>query len=50
MQNSILIIAELQDRAVHPVCYELIGKAREMVKEQEIPVNCLVLGPEELPL
>lgn len=50
MQSSILILAELQKNTVHPVCYELIGKAREMVADKGIPVDCLVLGPEGLEL
>lgn len=50
MQDCILIITEIAQGNVHPVTYELIGKARELCAGGGIPIHCLVLGPEGIAL
>lgn len=48
-QDTILIIIELQNNQIHPVAYELIGKAREIAGES-CAIHALVLGPPALDL
>lgn len=49
MSGSILILTEPMGGGVHPVAYELIGKAREIGGETA-PVHCLALGAENMQL
>lgn len=50
MQDYIFIITELQGGAIHPVAYELIGKARDLCRQVPRQIACLVLGPQGLAL
>ena len=45
--KEILIIAEQNFGSIHPVTYELIGKAQELASITGSSVSCLVLGPQE---
>lgn len=46
--KEILIIAEHNYGTIHPVTYELIGKAQELAVQTGSTVTCLVLGPKEI--
>ncbi len=46
--NGIMVIAEQKDGKVHPVAFELLGKARKLVEKKPQGVMGLVLGPETL--
>ena len=42
--RGIAVVAEITDGAVHPVTFELLGKARELAAKVDHPVYCLVIG------
>jgi electron transfer flavoprotein alpha subunit len=42
--RGILVYAQYTDGVVHPVTYELIGKARELAGKANMPVYCLIVG------
>ena len=42
--RGIAVVAELSGGAVHPVTWELLGKARELAAKVEHPVYCLMVG------
>lgn len=44
-----LILAEQNYGEIHPVTYELIGKARELAQTTDACVTCLLAGPAGLP-
>lgn len=42
--RGIAVVAEITGGAVHPVTFELIGKARELAAKVNYPVYCLMIG------
>ncbi len=42
--QGILVYAQFFDGAVHPVTYELIGKAQQLAKKVGMKVYCLIIG------
>ena len=42
--RGIAVVAEITEGAVHPVTFELIGKARELAAKVDYPVYCLMIG------
>jgi len=46
--NGILVIAEQNDNIIHKVSYELLNKARELAHVLNVPINCLLLGSENI--
>lgn len=44
--RGILVFAEQDAAGVHPVTFELIGKARELAAEIHHPVYCVLIGDE----
>lgn len=42
--KGIAVVAEITEGSVHPVTYELIGKARELAAKVNYPVYCLMIG------
>ena len=42
--RGIAVVAEITEGAVHPVTFELIGKARELAAKVNYPVYCLMMG------
>ena len=42
--RGIAVVAEITEGAVHPVTFELIGKARELAAKVNYPVYCLMIG------
>ena len=42
--NGIAVFAEWEDGKIHPVVYELLGKARELAKVNAHPVYALLVG------
>ncbi len=42
--RGIAVVAEIEDGNVHPVTFELIGKARELARKVSYPVYCLMIG------
>lgn len=48
--SGIMVFAEQQEGKIHPVTYELLGKARELEKESNQDIMALVLGPEDMDL
>jgi len=42
--RGIAVVAEITEGAVHPVTFELIGKARELAAKVNFPVYCLMMG------
>ena len=42
--RGIAVVAEIEDGNIHPVTFELIGKARELAAKVDYPVYCLVIG------
>ncbi len=44
--RGIAVVAELLDGAIHPVTFELIGKARELAAKVDYPVYCLMIGSD----
>ena len=42
--RGIAVVAEITEGAIHPVTYELIGKARELAAKVGYPVYCLMIG------
>ena len=48
--NEILVLAEQNYGKIHPVTYELIGKASELAARTSGFVSCLMVGPSGIPL
>ena len=48
--KEILVLAEQNYGNIHPVTYELIGKALELSEKTGSKVSCLLVGPEGLPI
>ena len=44
MMGDILVVAEYEDGRIHPVTYELLGKARELIGELDGKVRAVILG------
>lgn len=44
--QGILVYAQYTNGEIHPVTYELIGKARELAGKVHMPVYCLMIGYE----
>ena len=42
--RGIAVVAEITEGSVHPVTFELIGKARELAAKVNYPVYCLMIG------
>lgn len=42
--RGIAVVAEITEGSVHPVTFELIGKARELAAKVNYPVYCLLIG------
>ena len=42
--RGVCVYADHEDGDIHPVTFELIGKARELAQKINQPVNCLILG------
>ncbi len=41
-----MIYAEVENGEIHPVCYELLGRGKEIAEELDIELCCLLLGSE----
>ena len=48
--RGIAVVAEVADGRIHPVAFELLGKAREMARKVDYPVFCLLIGSAVRPL
>jgi electron transfer flavoprotein alpha subunit len=48
--RGVAVIAEVEDGAVHPVTFELIGKAKELAAKVKQPVYALLIGSGVEPL
>ena len=48
--RGIAVVAEVADGRIHPVAFELLGKAREMAQKVDYPVFCLLIGADVRPL
>lgn len=44
--RGIAVVAEITDGVIHPVTFELIGKARELAAKVDYPVYCLMIGAD----
>lgn len=44
--RGIAVVAEIEEGMIHPVTFELIGKARELAAKVKYPVYCLMIGSE----
>ncbi len=44
--RGIAVVAEIEEGNVHPVTFELIGKARELAAKVHYPVYCLMIGAD----
>ena len=44
--KGIAVVAEIEEGNIHPVTFELLGKARELAKKVNYPVYCLMIGHE----
>ncbi len=44
--RGIAVVAEIEEGNLHPVTFELIGKARELAAKVKYPVYCLMIGSE----
>ena len=42
--KGIAVVAEIEDGNIHPVTFELIGKAKELAAKVDYPVYCLMAG------
>jgi electron transfer flavoprotein alpha subunit len=42
--RGIAVVAEIEEGNIHPVTFELVGKARELAAKVGYPVYCLVIG------
>ena len=42
--RGIAVVAEITEGSIHPVTFELIGKARELAAKVNYPVYCLMIG------
>lgn len=49
-EKEILVLAEQNYGEIHPVTYELIGKARELAEKCDASVTCLLTGPAGIPV
>lgn len=45
--RGICVYADCEEGEIHPITYELIGKARELAKKVNFKVYCLFVGSEE---
>lgn len=45
--KNVLVFAEQFDGDIHPISYELLGKGREIAREWDGELWCVLLGPEE---
>ena len=48
--RGIAVIAEVEDGAIHPVTFELLGKAKELAAKVDFPVYALLIGAGVTPL
>lgn len=46
--KGILVFAEQKEGDIHHVSYELLGKARELSREKQMPVYSVILGPSNI--
>ncbi len=44
--KGIAVVAEIEDGNIHPVTFELIGKAKELAAKVGYPVYCLMIGSD----
>ena len=42
--RGIAVVAEIEEGNIHPVTFELLGKARLLAEKAKFPVYCLVIG------
>ncbi len=42
--RGIAVVAEIEEGNIHPVTFELLGKARALAEKASFPVYCLVIG------
>lgn len=42
--RGIAVVAEIEEGNIHPVTFELLGKARSLAEKTSFPVYCLVIG------
>ena len=42
--RGIAVVAEIEEGNIHPVTFELLGKARQLAAKVNFPVYCLVIG------
>ncbi len=42
--RGIAVVAEIEEGNIHPVTFELIGKARELAAKVDYPVYCVMIG------
>lgn len=42
--RGIAVVAEIEEGNIHPVTFELLGKARQLAQKVDFPVYCLVIG------
>ena len=42
--RGIAVVAEITEGTIHPVTFELLGKARELAAKVNYPVYCLMIG------
>ncbi len=47
-QRGVLILAEQNNGEIHKVSYELLNKGRELAEKKKMPLNCLLIGGEEV--
>ncbi|MCL6477660.1 MAG: electron transfer flavoprotein subunit alpha/FixB family protein [Peptococcaceae bacterium] len=45
-KNSVMILAEVRGRNIHPITYELLAWGRKLADQIQSPVDCAVLGIE----
>ncbi|MBQ6473480.1 MAG: electron transfer flavoprotein subunit alpha/FixB family protein [Victivallales bacterium] len=48
--RGIAVVAEVSDGRIHPVTFELLGKARELARKVAYPVYCVLGGENVAPL
>ena len=49
-KKPILIVAEHNGHSIHPITYELMGKGKELAKQQNLPLAALALAPPKVDL
>ena len=42
--KGIAVVAEIEEGDIHPVTFELLGKAKELAAKVNYPVYCLMIG------